>query len=257
MVHVCNVPPTSSLSDIGILFAKAGLHHPFSFRVSESVVAVQLDTEAAVEAALALSGSILTPPKVGQINIPGQVIEVIQAAPATHAPTALFWPFEAPDCKPCIEKAREASAGFCQSQLCLFVLPKRVLLLSYYFFFGQIRLCPSWRPTVRPPWLAGWKTPRVMSLGELKWFGMNWILQIPFYLCWCNCFILLAFDAFCTASMKAMMDDVVRAGQEARRLELFCWHIANIYGSLNSIENICSYTQIWFDSADHYFSVVT
>ena len=82
VVHVCNVPPTSSLSDVGILFAKAGLHHPFSFRVSESVVAVQLDTEAAVEAALALSGSILTPPKVGQINIPGQVIEVIQVAPA-------------------------------------------------------------------------------------------------------------------------------------------------------------------------------
>ena len=137
MVHVCNVPPTSSLSDIGILFAKAGLHHPFSFRVSESVVAVQLDTEAAVEAALALSGSILTPPKVGQINIPGQVIEVIQAAPATHAPTALFWPFEAPDCKPCIEKAREASAGFSQSQLCLFVPPKRVLLLSYHFFWAN------------------------------------------------------------------------------------------------------------------------
>ena len=81
VVHVRNVPQTSSLSDVGILFAKAGLHHPFSFRVSESVVAVQLETEAAVEAALALSGSILTPPKVGQINIPGQVIEVIQAAP--------------------------------------------------------------------------------------------------------------------------------------------------------------------------------
>lgn len=79
LVHVCNVPPTSSLSDVGLLFAKAGLYHPFSFRISESVVAVQLDTAAAVEAALALSGSILTPPKVGEIKIPGQVIQVIEA----------------------------------------------------------------------------------------------------------------------------------------------------------------------------------
>ena len=95
LVHVCNVPPTSSLSDIGLLFAKAGLHHPFSFRVSESIVAVQLDTAEAVEAALALSGSILTPPKVGQINIPGQVIDVIQAP----SPTPLSWPEERHSCQ--------------------------------------------------------------------------------------------------------------------------------------------------------------
>mmetsp|Transcript_48061 Transcript_48061/g.59124 ORF Transcript_48061/g.59124 Transcript_48061/m.59124 type:complete len:117 (+) Transcript_48061:84-434(+) len=82
VVHVHNVPPTSSLSDIGKMFAKSGLHHPFSFRISDSVVAVELDTAAAVETALALSGSILKPPKVGQIDMPGQVIEVIEAPAA-------------------------------------------------------------------------------------------------------------------------------------------------------------------------------
>ena len=85
LVHVCNVPPTSSLSDIAVLFANAGLHHPFSFRISDSVVAVELDSAAAVEAAITLTGSVLTPPKVGQINIPGQVVEVIQAAPMPMA----------------------------------------------------------------------------------------------------------------------------------------------------------------------------
>ena len=77
LVHIHNVPATSSLSDVNVLFVNAGFELPFSFRVSDSVVAVQLESAAAVAAAVALTGTTLTPPKVGHVKIPGQVISVV------------------------------------------------------------------------------------------------------------------------------------------------------------------------------------
>ncbi|CAE7275982.1 Trmo [Symbiodinium sp. KB8] len=67
LVHIRNVPKTSSLSDVNALFVRAGFSPPFSFRISDSIVAVQLDSSAAVEAAMALDGSMLTPPPVDAI----------------------------------------------------------------------------------------------------------------------------------------------------------------------------------------------
>ena len=86
LVHVCNVPKTSSLSDVNALFIRAGFGPPFSFRVSDCIVAVQLDSAAAVEAAMALDGTMLTPPAVGHVKIPGQRISVVQAASGGSMP---------------------------------------------------------------------------------------------------------------------------------------------------------------------------
>ena len=80
LVHVRNVPKTSSLSDVNALFINAGFSPPFSFRVSDSIVAVQLDSSAAMEAAMALDGTVLIPPPVGTVKIPGQRVSVVQAA---------------------------------------------------------------------------------------------------------------------------------------------------------------------------------
>ena len=82
LVHIRNVPKTSSLSDVNALFVRAGFSPPFSFRISDSIVAVQLDSSAAVEAAMALDGTMLTPPPVGTVKIPGQRVSVVQAREA-------------------------------------------------------------------------------------------------------------------------------------------------------------------------------
>mmetsp|Transcript_40445 Transcript_40445/g.84358 ORF Transcript_40445/g.84358 Transcript_40445/m.84358 type:complete len:124 (+) Transcript_40445:32-403(+) len=82
LVHVRNVPKTSSLSDVTALFVRAGFSPPFSFRVSDSIVAVQLDSPAAVEAAITLDGTMLTPPPVGNVKIPGQRVSVVHAQEA-------------------------------------------------------------------------------------------------------------------------------------------------------------------------------
>ena len=78
LVQIRNLPHSSSLSDVNALFVKAGFSPPFSFRVSDTIVAVQLDSAAAVEAAMLLDGTLLTPPAVGSVKIPGQPISVVR-----------------------------------------------------------------------------------------------------------------------------------------------------------------------------------
>jgi len=77
-VHVSNVPSAATMADVAALFAHLG--SAFCYRVSDSVVAVQLETTSAVEAAVAMSGSVLTPPKSGHITFPGEVITVVAQA---------------------------------------------------------------------------------------------------------------------------------------------------------------------------------
>merc|ERR1740138_1625875 len=66
VVHVQNVPSACTMADVSALFA--GLGSPFCYKVSSSVVAVQFETASAVQAAVAMTGTILTPPKSGQIE---------------------------------------------------------------------------------------------------------------------------------------------------------------------------------------------
>ncbi|CAE8601987.1 unnamed protein product [Polarella glacialis] len=75
IVHVRNVSPANSMADVVALFHALG--PVFCYRVSDSVVAAELDSAAALEAALALTGTVLAPPKVGHVKIPGERIEVV------------------------------------------------------------------------------------------------------------------------------------------------------------------------------------
>eukprot|EP00450_Noctiluca_scintillans_P029150 CAMPEP_0194539590 /NCGR_PEP_ID=MMETSP0253-20130528/79585_1 /TAXON_ID=2966 /ORGANISM="Noctiluca scintillans" /LENGTH=118 /DNA_ID=CAMNT_0039385881 /DNA_START=6 /DNA_END=362 /DNA_ORIENTATION=- len=75
-VHVSCVPRGATLSDVQHVFADLG--SVFCYRVSDSVVALELESPSAVMAAIVKSGTVLTPPKVGLINIPGDAIVVSQ-----------------------------------------------------------------------------------------------------------------------------------------------------------------------------------
>eukprot|EP00933_Yihiella_yeosuensis_P009287 TRINITY_DN115143_c0_g1_i1.p1 TRINITY_DN115143_c0_g1~~TRINITY_DN115143_c0_g1_i1.p1 ORF type:complete len:135 (-),score=45.44 TRINITY_DN115143_c0_g1_i1:168-572(-) len=84
MVHVYNVPKGCSIAEVSGLFAgfaRKGLGNVFCYRASDSVVTAEFECTAAVDAAVALTGTVLTPPKVGDISFPGDSIVVV-AQPA-------------------------------------------------------------------------------------------------------------------------------------------------------------------------------
>ncbi|CAK0891446.1 unnamed protein product, partial [Prorocentrum cordatum] len=71
-VHVRGVPSSCSLPDVAALLAGGGAGAPFCYRVSDGVVAAELESASAVEAAIALTGRVLAPPQTGHVRFPGE-----------------------------------------------------------------------------------------------------------------------------------------------------------------------------------------
>eukprot|EP00747_Dinoflagellata_sp_TGD_P190007 gnl/TRDRNA2_/TRDRNA2_51050_c0_seq2.p1 gnl/TRDRNA2_/TRDRNA2_51050_c0~~gnl/TRDRNA2_/TRDRNA2_51050_c0_seq2.p1 ORF type:complete len:137 (-),score=35.56 gnl/TRDRNA2_/TRDRNA2_51050_c0_seq2:91-501(-) len=74
-VHVHKVPTSCTLDDVAKLFKHLGT--AFCYRVSDSVVAVEFEMAGAAAEAVALTGTVLKPPKSGSIEFPGEAIDVV------------------------------------------------------------------------------------------------------------------------------------------------------------------------------------
>ena len=75
---------------------------------------------------------------------------------------------------------------------------------------------------------------------------MNWILQFPLYICWCNCFVLLAFDGFCTLVWRWWWTTWYTRG---RKLVGWCCFVDILQTSMALsmvLKTFCSYIQNWF-----------
>mmetsp|Transcript_92254 Transcript_92254/g.162755 ORF Transcript_92254/g.162755 Transcript_92254/m.162755 type:complete len:139 (+) Transcript_92254:99-515(+) len=75
MVHVKKVPPSCTLDDVSSLFKHLG--GAFCYRVSDSVVAAEFETASAAQAAVRLSGTVLTAPQCGHIKFTGEAVEIV------------------------------------------------------------------------------------------------------------------------------------------------------------------------------------
>ncbi|CAK0891455.1 unnamed protein product, partial [Prorocentrum cordatum] len=103
-VHVRGVPSSCSLPDVAALLAGGGAGAPFCYRVSDGVVAAELESASAVEAAIALTGRVLAPPQTGHVRFPGEAERRARAeataalppGPGTTPPRVPSDPFLAP-----------------------------------------------------------------------------------------------------------------------------------------------------------------
>ncbi|CAK0891444.1 unnamed protein product, partial [Prorocentrum cordatum] len=85
-VHVRGVPSSCSLPDVAALLAGGGAGAPFCYRVSDGVVAAELESASAVEAAIALTGRVLAPPQTGHVRFPGEAPRRGATAPKSWRP---------------------------------------------------------------------------------------------------------------------------------------------------------------------------